>query len=349
MAAASRRTSPLHAARRAPGLTIDSWNLGLPDPEGDGFIGDRASHTAFHELLERARRTTRTGPDPFRDDGDGDGPDTDAIDHVLLGGDADDAHVVHLAVEAWAREFAYVTRCFLAQPEWQGVERIVVGGGMGKTVHGGLAVRRAQRLLRQARAGVELHVLTHDPDEGGLLGWVPLAPTTTHRFDGFLAVDIGGTNFRCGIVMPRRERARDGSKAEVFERLHWRHADDDPDRTESIDRIAGMLNGLIALARTAGLRLAPFVGVACPGEIEADGALSGGTQNLPGDWEYPFHLPQALLARLDRVAGQRVAVAMHNDAVVQGLSEHARMRDAKRWGVLTIGTGLGNASYTQTR
>jgi hypothetical protein len=37
---------------------------------------------------------------------------------------------------------------------------------------------------------------------------------------------------------------------------------------------------------------------------------------------------------------------MHNDAVVQGLSEIPYMQDVKRWGVLTIGTGLGNARFT---
>lgn len=40
---------------------------------------------------------------------------------------------------------------------------------------------------------------------------------------------------------------------------------------------------------------------------------------------------------------------MHNDAVVQGLSELPFMRDVKRWAVLTIGTGLGNASYVNAR
>lgn len=350
MARSVRRSTAAapHAARRVPGLSIDSWNLRLPNPDGEGFLGDRASHTAFYALLERARRTTRTGGDPFRGRGD-DGPDKDELDHVLLGGDVDAAHVVHMALEAWARELAYVTRCLLTLPEWQGVECVVVGGGMPQTVHGGLAVRRAQRILVQGRAGVELSALQHDPDEGGLLGWVPLAPGSTHRFDGFLAVDIGGTNYRCGIVMPRRDRARDGSKAEVYERLHWRHAEDEPNRRESIDRIAGMLNGLTALARTAGLRLAPFVGIACPGEIERDGTLVQGTQNLPGDWEYPFHLPEALLARLDPIDGERPMVVMHNDAVVQGLSEHARMRGARRWGVLTVGTGLGNAAYSRVR
>jgi hypothetical protein len=37
---------------------------------------------------------------------------------------------------------------------------------------------------------------------------------------------------------------------------------------------------------------------------------------------------------------------MHNDAVVQGLSEVPNMQDVARWGVLTIGTGLGNARFT---
>jgi hypothetical protein len=40
---------------------------------------------------------------------------------------------------------------------------------------------------------------------------------------------------------------------------------------------------------------------------------------------------------------------MHNDAVVQGLSEIPYMRDVEHWGVLTIGTGLGNARFTNRR
>jgi hypothetical protein len=37
---------------------------------------------------------------------------------------------------------------------------------------------------------------------------------------------------------------------------------------------------------------------------------------------------------------------MHNDAVVQGLSETLAVRDVERWGVLTVGTGLGNARFS---
>jgi hypothetical protein len=37
---------------------------------------------------------------------------------------------------------------------------------------------------------------------------------------------------------------------------------------------------------------------------------------------------------------------MHNDAVVQGLSHLPRAQKRKHLGILTIGTGLGNARFT---
>jgi hypothetical protein len=40
---------------------------------------------------------------------------------------------------------------------------------------------------------------------------------------------------------------------------------------------------------------------------------------------------------------------MHNDGVAQGLSEAPFMQDVERWGVLTIGTGLGNARFSNRR
>jgi hypothetical protein len=40
---------------------------------------------------------------------------------------------------------------------------------------------------------------------------------------------------------------------------------------------------------------------------------------------------------------------MHNDAVVQGLSEAPFMQDVEHWGVFTIGTGLGNACFTNRK
>ena len=70
-------------------------------------------------------------------------------------------------------------------------------------------------------------------------------------------------------------------------------------------------------------------------------------QNLPGNWaSKSFSLPAALVKGLPKIAGEDTAILLHNDAVVQGLSETPFMQDVKRWGVLTIGTGLGNARFT---
>jgi hypothetical protein len=40
---------------------------------------------------------------------------------------------------------------------------------------------------------------------------------------------------------------------------------------------------------------------------------------------------------------------MHNDAVVQGLSQLRLVQEHDQWGLLTIGTGLGNARFTNRR
>jgi len=108
-----------------------------------------------------------------------------------------------------------------------------------------------------------------------------------------------------------------------------------------------MLEELIKRAEKEGLRLAPFIGIGCPGTIEADGAIARGAQNLPGNWESKnFNLPALIAEAIPKIGEFDSLIVMHNDAVVQGLSELPRMRDVERWGVFTIGTGLGNAVFT---
>jgi hypothetical protein len=103
-----------------------------------------------------------------------------------------------------------VVRRFLAHTSWQGVRRIVVGGGFQQSLVGELAIDRAAELLYQRGSRVHLMTLRHHPDEGGLIGWVHLAPPELlSQYDGFLAVDIGGTNVRCGIVRPRTHKMPD--------------------------------------------------------------------------------------------------------------------------------------------
>ena len=112
-------------------------------------------------------------------------------------------------------------------------------------------------------------------------------------------------------------------------------------------RLVEMTTKLVERAVAADLDLTPFMGIGCPGLIDEQGAILNGGQNLPGNWqEDGFNLVAALSDSLPRVGGRKPLVALHNDAVVQGLSEVAGMTDVERWGVLTIGTGLGNARFT---
>ena len=54
----------------------------------------------------------------------------------------------------------------------------------------------------------------------------------------------------------------------------------------------------------------------------------------------------AVQENIREIGGRPTQVVMHNDAVVQGLSELPFTRDVPKWAVLTIGTGLGNARFT---
>lgn len=327
-------------------VEIDSFNIELKD-EG-GFLGDRASKGAFRDILEKWRKPLRrSGDDPF-----GKEPTDDiskkALDAVLVGDDAEASAVVHSAVEDFALALAHVTGRFLKTKAWDRTERIIVGGGFRDSSLGELAVARTEIILKSEKFDVEMLPIRFDPDEAGLIGALHLAPSWIFEgYDSMLAIDIGGTNIRCGLVETRRKKATDLSKACVWKSELWRHADGEPTREGAVKRLVKMLNNLIAKADEARFKLAPFIGIACPGVIRSDGSIEKGAQNLPGNWESSkFNLPVSLIEAIPRIADHDTAIAMHNDGVVQGLSEIPFMHDVKRWGVLTIGTGLGNARFT---
>ncbi len=328
---------------------MDSYSLELREPDGEHFVGDRASRTAFCEMLDTWRKQFKgmDGEDPLgRTPTCELGADLDTMLHE----DDDAADTIRVAVEDYAHQLAHVTEKFMEQAEWQGVERIIIGGGFQQSDVGKLAVVRSTELLRERKVMVELRVLHHHPDDGGLIGWAHVLPPASLRgAPAFLAVDIGGTNARCGIVLPNIGRSQDMRHAEVMKRDKWSHANDDDvsRRADVVQGIADMLEDLIAYAAEKGIELAPFVGVACPGVVLKDGSIAAGTQNLPGNWESPsFHLPTALSKKIPTIHGAETHVLLHNDAVIQGLSETPFTLDVKRWGVLTVGTGLGNASFT---
>jgi predicted NBD/HSP70 family sugar kinase len=340
-----------HAALQLPAVVIDSYNVELRDKEG--FIGDRASNRAFRAILEDWReRLRQIGDDPL-----GDAPSRDIskkkLDKVLIDGDPEAAGLIQGAIEDFAQELATIVRRFLKLKGWKDTERIVVGGGLRESRIGELAVGRATVILKAAGVDVTLVPIRNHPDEAGLLGAAHLAPSWMFSgHDSLLAVDIGGTNIRAGVVLTNLKKAADLSKAEVWKSELWRHRGEKPapSREEAVARLAGMLRDLRQKAEKEKLRLAPFIGVGCPGLIQEDGSIARGGQNLPGNWESSrFNLPDALAAAIPEIDSHETMVVMHNDAVVQGLSEVPFVQDLERWGVLTIGTGLGNARFTNRK
>ncbi|WP_407116114.1 ROK family protein [Bradyrhizobium sp. LMG 9283] len=338
-----------HGASRLPSVDVDSFNIEIKDDEG--FLGDRASKGAFREILEEWRKPLRkSGEDPFGDE-PSDKISKKTLDAVLVGDDTEATAVVHSAIEDFAQELAYVTRRFLKTKAWAKTECIVVGGGFRASRLGEIAIARAEIILKSEGFKVDLVPIRFDPDDAGLIGALHLAPSWIFEaYDSILAVDIGGTNIRCGIVETRCKKAPDLSKAEVFKSDLWRHADDEPSRETAVKRLVKMLEGLIEDAEAEGFKLAPFIGIACPGVINADGSIEKGAQNLPGNWESSkFNLPASLIEAIPQIGEHDTAILMHNDGVVQGLSEVPFMQHVERWGVLTIGTGLGNARFTNRR
>jgi len=241
-----------------------------------------------------------------------------------------------------------VIRRLLKLKGWQGTERIVVGGGMRASRVGELAIGRTAMLLKGEGCTIDLVPIRHDPDEAGLIGGLHLAPDRIlEGHDGVLAVDIGGSNIRAGVVLPCLGKAPDLSAAKISEHELWRHAEDSPKRDEAVEHLGGMLRSLARKAERWKVSLAPFIAVGCPGHILEDGSIERGAQNLPGNWESSrFNLPSRMRDALPEIDGHQTMVVVHNDAVVQGLSQTPWMQDVSRWGVLTIGTGLGNACFT---
>jgi predicted NBD/HSP70 family sugar kinase len=343
-------TLPTHGASTLPSVQVESYNLEIEDEEG--FVGDKATKGAFRDILESVRKALRVaGEDPLGDAGS-QTLSKKKLNELLAEGDAEAAAVVQSAIEEFAHQLTGVIKRFLRLKAWRDTECIVVGGGLRDSRVGELAIARTGILLKSQDVRVELQPIHNDPDEAGLLGAAHLLPAwMLDSHDSILAVDVGGTNIRAGLVKLHLEKAKDLSKAAVHDMKSWRHRDeDDIKRDDAVESLGDMLLGLARESKSEGLRLAPVIGIGCPGLIEADGSISRGAQNLPGNWESSsFNLPSAIRSHIPRIRDHETMVVMHNDAVVHGLSELPHLGKAKRWGVLTIGTGLGNASFSRRR
>ena len=256
-----------HGAARLPSVEVDSFNIELKDD--DGFLGDRASKGAFRKILDDLRKPLKKNGDDPLGGKSAEKISKSELDEALSGDDIGAAALVHGAIEEFARELAYVTSRFLKTKAWADTERIVVGGGFRQSRVGEFAIARTDILLKAEGFKVDLVPIRFDPDDAGLIGCLHLAPSWIFEaHDSILAVDIGGTNIRCGLVETRWKKAQDLSKASVWHSELWRHADDEPTREGAVKRLVKMLKGLIDEAETEGLKLAPFIGIACPGVIK---------------------------------------------------------------------------------
>ena len=154
--------------------------------------------------------------------------------------------------------------------------------------------------------------IRHHPDEAGLIGAAHLMPAwMLAGHDGILAVDIGGTNIRAGVVELNLKKAPDLSEAVVLEVRPLA-----PCRRRAESRTGRGAAGQDAegadRARPGSdkLRLAPVIGIGCPGIIEADGSIARGGQNLPGgNWESSrFNLAASLIEAIPEIDGQATFV-----------------------------------------
>lgn len=336
-----------HGAMRLPTVDLDSYNVEIKDDEG--FVGDRGSKGAFREIIENWRKVLRqSGYDPLGDDPSGELSKKE-LDDLLTRGEPEAAGIIHGAIEEFSQELALIIRRFLRLKAWKDTQRIAVGGGLRGSRIGELVTGRTAVILKANQIDVSLSPIRNHPDQAGLIGAAHLAPAWMFEaYDAILGVDIGGTNIRAGVVNLNLKKDATLAKASVWKFSLWRHGDEEGVRRQhAIETLCEMLEGLIKAAGKRKMRLAPFIGIGCPGVIERDGTIDRGAQNLPGNWEgEKFNLPGAVVAAIPKIGDHSSSVVLHNDAVVQGLSEIPYMREFERWGVLTIGTGLGNARFS---
>lgn len=312
---------PAHGATRFRGLRLDTYGLDLPEQDDAATPLFRAT-----DPEERA-----------------------ALDEALLAGAPSAARMLRGAIEQDAAALAALLRQLLSMPEWRGTQRVLVGGLPRSARFGAVAIARAGEMLDADGMDLRLAPLRHD-SEAGLIGAARLLPDPVlAHADTVLAADLGDGCFRAGLVLPRLGVAPDLAAAGLWRSREWELAEEQaaPDRATAVGRLAGMLGDLAGEASAAGLSVAPVVVAGVPGRLDEEGRILEGAQGLPGDWlAEEFHLPGALSRLLPMEGGGHPSVLLHDTTVVQGLSEAPFEKGGAHWGVVTLGSRIGNARFT---
>ena len=195
-----------HGAAQLPGVVVDSYNINLQDFRDSARrpCKPRCFLALVKDWRERLRKLGYDGP---LGEISADELKKKKLDQLLMQADPEAAALIHSAMEEFAQELVGVVGRFLRLKEWRATHSILIGGGFRASRLGQLAIARAGLLLKANGQDVELEPIRHHPDEAGLIGCVRLAPSwvfSGHR--GILAVDIGGTNIRAGIVGARSQK-----------------------------------------------------------------------------------------------------------------------------------------------
>src|SRR5256885_6242116 len=166
---------PCHGAAVLPSVRVDSYNLEIEDE--DGFLGDKASKSAFWDILDKWRTPLREQNDDPLGTTPSDEVSKKKLATLLASGQPHEAALVESAVEEFAQRFASVIRRFVRLKDWRDTKCIIVGGGFSGSQIGKLAVGRSALLLKAQGIDLDLEVIRNHPDEAGLLGAVHLLPS----------------------------------------------------------------------------------------------------------------------------------------------------------------------------
>jgi len=114
-------TPPLlrHGAPQLPSVRLESYNLEIKDHSG--FVGDRASKSAFAELLDKWRKPLGRRGDPFGR-GASEEISRKKLDALLADGPPGAAAALVASIEEFAQQLAAVIRHFLKQKCWRSEE-----------------------------------------------------------------------------------------------------------------------------------------------------------------------------------------------------------------------------------
>jgi len=170
--------------------------------------------------------------------------------------------------------------------------------------------------------------------------------------DAILAVDIGGTNIRAGVVQLNLRGASDLSKAKVWKFELWRHGDEKAQREEAVDGLISMLRRLITRAKKRRLKTRTVHRHRLSGQNRCR-RLDRSRRAKPAGQlgKQPLQsLPKVLFEAIPRIGDHETAILMQQRCRGSGLSEAPFMKDVGRpWATFTIGHGAGQRVVRQPR